>query len=248
MTRVCLIGNSHFASIKKGWDRLPDLAQEMELVFFGSQGIMLEDLKVGEGYLYGGSDEINRYIAVTSGGLKRIEAADYDAFVVVGLELTFAFAADLYLTHRLMDHQERGTSLISRGALEGSLLAFLRSTLAARTVAKLRRITPAPIMLIPNPLPNPTIRQNVRYRKRWTHEHMTFLLDLYRAQFEILGKELDVITYTQPAHTVEAPCFTRASYAFNPEADHYHTNEAFGIELLREITPALRSLALRASG
>jgi hypothetical protein len=243
LIRVCLIGNSHFAAIKKGWDLVPELADKMQLTFFGSPGSMLRTLKVGDGCLYDPSEKVSRYLSVTSGGLRTIEARSYDVFLLVSLELSFAIATDMYSQHRLVEHQARGLNLISQGALENGLLGAMRSTLATETAAKIRQLSPAPIVFVTAPLPNPAMQHHIRYRRQWNGKHLPFLLDLYNRKLRDLGAELGVHTYTQPQQTVAPPCFTDPVYALDHEVSGlHHTNERFGAELLLDIAPLLLSL------
>ncbi len=241
--RVCVIGNSHFAAIKQGWDSLPELAQTMELTFFGSPGSMLRTLEVTDGCLCDSNENVRRYIATTSGGLERIDGAAYNFFMVVSLELSFAIAADLYALHRLPEHYTRGVGLISRKALESSLIGAMRDTLAAATIAKIRKISAAPVMLISAPLPNPAIQRHPRYRRLWNGTYLSFLLDLYNDRLAAFGDELGVTTYTQPERTLLAPCFTDPIYAMEDDVSGiHHMNRQFGKELLRDITPRLQKI------
>lgn len=243
MIRVGVIGNSHFGAIKKGWDLLPELATVMQPVFFGSPGSMLKALRVGDGFLYADHEEAARYISVTSGGRRRIEATEYDLYLIVSLELTFAIATDLCVTHRLPEHASTGFGVISRGALESTIISAMRATLAVETIDKLRAITAAPIVLLTAPLPNPAIRRNRRYRG-WNGAHLGPLLGLYNDLFARVGAELGVDTYTQPAHTVMAPCFTHPEYALDdPVSGLHHANAKFGADVLEELTPRLIALA-----
>jgi hypothetical protein len=244
MMRVCVIGNSHFGAIKKGWDASGDLANRMQLTFFGSPASMLQTLEVGDGYLYDPNENVSRYISVTSGGLRTIEAQSYDLFIIVSLELSFAIATDFYLQHRLLEHRARDLQLISLGALESGLLGALRSTLASTTYHKLRKLTNAPVVFITAPLPNPAVQRHPRYRPYWTGTHLPFLLKLYNEKFVEFATELGATAYTQPARTFAGPCFTKPSYALDDEVSGLtHTNAKFGQELLRDIAPLLQSLA-----
>lgn len=246
MIRVCVIGNSHFAAIKKGWDESPDLASALQLTFFGSPGNMLETLEVGDGYLYDPSESVSRYISVTSGGLRQIEARSYDLFIIVSLELSFAIATDFYLLHRLPEHHARGLELISSGALRSGLLGAMHSTLAARTFAKIRKISSAPVVLIAAPLPNPAVQRHARYRRYWNGDFLPFLLDLYDKNLVEFANQLGAVAYTQPKRTFAEPCFTKPAYALDDEVSGlHHMNAKFGVELLRDIAPILQALVAR---
>ncbi|MGA0532897.1 hypothetical protein [Hansschlegelia sp. KR7-227] len=85
MMRVCVLGNSHAAALKLAYDADPSIATRMELTFFAHRGGALRQLRARDGIIVPTKAEVEKAIAHTSGGLKQIDPALYDVFLVYGL-------------------------------------------------------------------------------------------------------------------------------------------------------------------
>ena len=174
MMRVAAIGNSHLGAVAGGWQSAPELAEELELTFFGAPGEQLRSLEVGEGHLYATSEDTERHIARSSQGRKTIDAGDYDAFLLVG-GLGFAVVTDLYLTHRLPADATSRHDLISEPALLAGMRSALLATVTPSVARQLQRITDAPLMIVTDPLPSSQITAIPRHVPRWTGPHLANL-------------------------------------------------------------------------
>ena len=85
--RVCIIGTSHLACLKLGWDKIKDQFPDDEVVFFGAPGGLLRHLRANNGKLISIDRKLTRSLAFTSGGASEIDPTAYDAIVLFGLHL-----------------------------------------------------------------------------------------------------------------------------------------------------------------
>jgi len=83
--RVCILGNSHAAALKLGWDDLRATYPHAELVFFASQAMSMSGLTVDGQDLVPSTESLKNRITYTSGGLSRVAVRDFDAFLVYSL-------------------------------------------------------------------------------------------------------------------------------------------------------------------
>ncbi len=95
--RIAVLGNSHVACLKQGWDRIAARHPDLHLSFFASRQEGLKGLRLEGGALVPGDAALARDIAITSGGLERVVLADFDLFLVHALGLA-APAMDLRLS------------------------------------------------------------------------------------------------------------------------------------------------------
>jgi len=83
--RVCVIGNSHVASLKSGWDQLAARYRDVELTFFASRGNLIAQLELVGNVLVAPGKWLPGDLAHTSGGRDRIELDAYDVFLTYGI-------------------------------------------------------------------------------------------------------------------------------------------------------------------
>lgn len=83
MTRICIVGNSHVAALKRGWREMAAARPDVVVDMFGAYGSHLADVFIANGELRAGSPEGTASLVAT-GGQEFAVLADYDAIVVVG--------------------------------------------------------------------------------------------------------------------------------------------------------------------
>src|ERR1700748_2002214 len=87
---ICVIGNSHTAAFKQAWDnRAPAVADGVSLTFFAARSQYLDTLVYEPGAFVSRDPELSERLRLTSGGKDRIDLADYDAFVLIGMGYRF---------------------------------------------------------------------------------------------------------------------------------------------------------------
>ncbi|MEJ5992463.1 hypothetical protein WG902_20855 [Ramlibacter sp. PS3R-8] len=83
--RICVLGNSHVASLKLGLEKLPGGRQKFTMEFFASRASAMEGLRLENKRLVPRNENLARAISHTSGGKREVVLDDYDAFLVYGL-------------------------------------------------------------------------------------------------------------------------------------------------------------------
>jgi hypothetical protein len=86
--KICVLGNSHVASLKKGWDSIQADNQKYQLTFFASRQKGLAGLKLDNGVLVPSTPSLLNDISYTSGGMEEIPLDEYDVFLLYGLGLS----------------------------------------------------------------------------------------------------------------------------------------------------------------
>ncbi len=134
--KICVIANSHAASLKFGWDRIGAEFPGVELAFFAARGRGLSKLIVKDGTLVAQDKALNAQLIFSSGGMADIVPHDHDAFVIYGLGL-------------VLPRLQRG---VSRALRRAAAVDCLQTSLAFTLLTRLRSITEKAIWLCPEPL------------------------------------------------------------------------------------------------
>lgn len=156
MIRLCVIGNSHMAAYKLGWDVLTSAEKSarhtLSPTFFGAPRDGIRQIEQQSGRLVPTRKDIADNFERLSGGLREINLAEYDAFLLVGLNVSIKRMLRFYKTHfwyGLKPDQERTMVPVSF-ALD-FLAERYSNTLLAETAAKVRSGTNAPIIAVAEP-------------------------------------------------------------------------------------------------
>lgn len=103
MTRLCVIGNSHVAALKLGWDRIGAGAlpgwSGTSATFFGAPSDGMRHVQLEDGCIVPTRPKIAENFRFLSGGLDRIRLADFDAVLLVGLNVSSKRILRFYKTH-----------------------------------------------------------------------------------------------------------------------------------------------------
>jgi hypothetical protein len=242
--RVAVIGNSHIAAFKAGWDLIRSTRSKHEMTFFGATRSQLRSLKVNAGALQTKNEDLKKYLAWTSGGLDHIPL-DYDAYIVVGAELSFPHTVRLLETHRPPSFYDSasGLHLISDAAFAASISGMIENSSAMKVVSNIRKKSQAPVVLAPCPF---FTKATLVARPYWNEKAAVDMV------FGFWGKSLDAfkkiaIVDDQPTETIEDRFFTKADFAKNsikikpghevirPVDDDHHMNGEFGARWINQI-------------
>lgn len=138
--RICVIGNSHIASLKGGWNIIgAGKPPRLEITFFGHRANRLDGLEVVDGLLRPDNEDLERSLAFTSGGATSIDPGRYDHILLYGMgALPWILPTDVVYSHEVLKR--------AAGDLSSD-------TLSMRTLNKLRRIYDGPVHLGHEPLP-----------------------------------------------------------------------------------------------
>lgn len=228
--RLCVIGNSHLAAIRLGWDTVAPEFPWLQMTFFGARADGLRDLQVKGGRLVPGTADLADKLAYTSGGLTEIDPAQYDAALLVGMNYIPTMPAHAGLSQAVR-------ALVARAAYDASL--------AGLVFARLRAAAPQlPVHVMPNPLrrrvPGAEAAQAVvPYAVRLAD----FRRGLGEGPVHVVGQPPETLVddlYTADAYGIGAVALDqgRGARAKNDD-DVSHMNHDYGVLMLRHWLPGL---------
>jgi hypothetical protein len=247
--RVGVIGNSHLAAFKLGWELQKAKCPDFSMTFFGSPTTSLRFLKVANGGLWPTDALVTSNLKWTSEGLDHIPG-DLDAYICVGMGFSFVHLIALMQSHRIYRDYEKndeGQQLISEAFLRSAMESTLKNSVAIRLMRLVREVTSAPIYYSPNPYGSVSVLDS--------SQHTYFRLEKTRAEIfayykrslaELLGP-LTVIPFEQPSETIVGEMFTKEIFSkgsvklkqgmrsIHGDDDHFHMNADFGRLSLQEI-------------
>lgn len=87
--RICIISNSHAASLKNGWAKLHNQFPSIDATFFAAPNRGMKKVKfdADSGCYFTNNSKVSEILRMTSGGCDRINLNDYDAFLIYSLFL-----------------------------------------------------------------------------------------------------------------------------------------------------------------
>lgn len=136
--KLCIIGNSHLAAIKLGWDQVGAEFPWLQPQFFGARADALLDLHAEGGRLVPATPDLAAKIAYVSGGDGSIDPAGFDAALLVGMNYIPTMPEDARL---------------SQAVRAAAARAAYDATLSGHVFAQLRKAAPdLPVHVMPNPL------------------------------------------------------------------------------------------------
>lgn len=247
MRRLCFIGDSHLACIKKAWDReLAARHPEASAIFFAVPGSNIEHLEVRDGALSAENPKLRQYLVLSSGGLDRIDGS-YDAYALHGMYLGVATALGTLRAGKGRPYLER----IASDGYRAQLRNAIENSVSITTLRKLRRITQAPAVLSPTAF---THGQMPWLRKRLVEmraaEPLIALLD---EELRRACRNLDAVFVPQPLETLgEDGLAAKPEYSASPvryvtkldeplPEDRSHLNVHYGAEMTAAVMTALAS-------
>jgi hypothetical protein len=211
MTEICIIGNSHLASLKMGWDIIKDDFRRINPTFFAAPGKTMENLAVSDNALVGTTDKLSRSLARLSGGKSQIDDV-YDRYLVCGLKFSVSALVLLLRDYRIETEPKDGRQPLSDECFRNVIEGCLRQTLCIETIQKLRLITRAPIGLIPVPYRNDSSSWSyakfVRCDDTWRCLARDFVLAC-----ENLAKAMRFKVFFQPESTISEALRTKSIYS-----------------------------------
>lgn len=217
MTRLCIIGDSHTAALKFGWDEIRDRHPDVDVTFFAAPGGQTGDIVLRDGALVGRTPKIRERFTVASGGRDSIVLRDYDRFALVAMGIGLRTVLNLYTRHRLDSHRGYPAPMIASPMLFRELArAALRQANATRLRELITTQTDAPICHVPEPLPSEDLAKTEAYdaslRAIFTGGFSDDCARIYgRLLAEIRADGTRVVT--QPKETMRTLSTTRREYS-----------------------------------
>lgn len=221
--KICAIGNSQLAAIKSGWDKVSADYPGVTVTFFAGLTKLWQYTKIRDGAITTRAPELSKMLKLSSGGIDHI-AADYDRYLIVGMELS----ARTFLADR------------------DGFTAGLDETRALQIVKKVHTITAAPVAVCPAPYHSEAAGLE-SYELPKPVQGLSELMNAFEGALHCCGEENYFQTFVQPRETVASPFLTRSQFATGAprireeagsktnrhEIDHMNGN--YGAAVWREI-------------
>ena len=103
MIRLCILGNSHAASLKLGWDMIAAQYPNVEITFFANRQRSMDAFQVENSCLVPDNDALKSAIVHTSGGLTSIDMRYFDISLLYGLDLKPYFAPSAFFSKAFLE-------------------------------------------------------------------------------------------------------------------------------------------------
>lgn len=261
--KLCVIGNSHVGMLAEAARDAPPPG--VDLTFFARSGRGPEGVRMRGGRMRAVNPDFRRALA-KMGMPEVLEIASFDAFVLVGMTATVFSLLPMLQTHRVFgwpaETEDLERPLVSEAALEAELRAAIAGNLAADLLAKIRRASTAPVLLVPQPAPSEAVlydgarhvglrRIHRRQQGRvvmacLAHAHATALHD---AGLRVVAQPPETLAHD----FLTAAHFMRGAGRLNPggrqpEDDILHANGTYGELVLSQVIAEVRkTLAESAS-
>ena len=254
--RLLLIGNSHLAAPKLGWDEIADQYPEVRCDFFGGPANWIEGAVFEHGVIKVTAASSAEKVAKVTRGRTSVEVDGYDAIAFIGMR--FGLAPYMRQLSRLTLHDlgpaDQTFRIVSKSCLRQMLSDILADTPAFRWSSMIAEASGKPVFLIPQPFSSearvehdPALRRHPNFKAQaagW--------LAAFQSAARTLTEAKGLTLIEQPASTVAFPGFTRAELsrgsvrlqdvsAKHAELEFNHMNKTYGVELLHTLLAAVRS-------
>jgi hypothetical protein len=226
MRKICLMGDSHAAALKRGWQQIAGGFPDVEITFFAGDKAEWHNVHARGGKLVADSARLREQFGRSAVGVEEIPA-DFDAYIVASLGLGMLMPLGFWASGRYPDWS----------AYKDAVRAFVRHSGAAHILDELRKITEAPALLSAAPF------QPQGFCK-WSPSLDTATCAKLRALFEdesaALAREHAAIFVPQPEETLAANGVTTkmefAAISRDPSReDTRHCNGDYGALVMASI-------------
>lgn len=254
MTKICVIGNSHLAALKLGWDQIKADHPQVDITFIGAPGNHMEDLRVRDGKVFAGNPSLKYKISKLCKNFDEIKISDFDQFIIVGSNFGIGHVAYAFGEASTVDlGPTAGKLLVSEPVFKLGLAGRLRSAFGWR-IAQAIRHEPGShsVRLVPAPHPSVSILEDPSDKKlpkiyaNIMKSSAAGLLHRYYADvLEELSSEVEIAS--QPQSTIDRLGLTKSEFSRGSvfltnkldqghgENEHLHMNGAYGAALLTEL-------------
>lgn len=236
MRRICVIGDSHSAALKLGWETIRAGLADLQIDFYAAPKPHMGAFAVEDGKLVATTSALRKFLEQTSAGRSSIDGS-YSLYLVCGIGAGLEAVANG--VKLLMQRAAQKKEKISDDELKRCLIRQMRDVEACIFLEKLRGITEAPIGLIARPLRSDggfaaMLRAKGEERR---------VADLYADCFgRLVRKQSRARFLPQPAETLgDGPLSTAAHFFRRPariavqgaDDDGSHANGEYGAIVLR---------------
>ena len=224
--KICIIGNSHIAALKMAWDTgIEKQFPNIEPVFFGARGRLLNDLVVKNGLLAPGSKDLAKSFVLTSRGQRYIDPALFDVFLIYG------FGAEITKVLK------KKSGAASKGVNAKMIVNYWETSGMLQVSRQIRAVTQKPVYCGLAPL----VAQKKSTRRIKVYDRF-----VRRSNKAVFHPERFALV-AQPPQTLTKRCATRKKFSAgstrlkvdkkakqrHPKRDALHMNARYGAIWLR---------------
>ncbi len=255
MKRICVIGDSHLASLKVAWvSGLAERYPSVNLTFFGAGGNGIGRVVAREGRLVTTEPHVIHSFTITSEvDPPEVVLHHYDAIFVHGL---FPMSLAILDLLRIEESSSRTRQHFSSALRNRVISHRLETGLAGHLIRQIRKVSQLPVYFSPHACFCETLLGMVsRHECDAFHRMMGPLelsvLDSIEAELVRTISHNQGFYLAQPRATLTEKCFTRAEYLngavrmtsgfseAQPDDDFTHMNPQYGSQLLEMLFSAL---------
>ncbi|MDB5663934.1 MAG: hypothetical protein JWS11_477 [Cypionkella sp.] len=257
--RLCVIGNSHIAALKLGWDASvtadPAAWADVKPTFFGAPSDGMRHVKLEDGFIIPKRKDIAEHFQRMSAGQDKIKLADYDGFFLVGLNVSVKRILRFYKTHAWVGlSADAEKTLVHPQFVQEFLTERYGSTRLVELATMIRSVVSTPIVAMAEPHWASWIRQGQAGTADYGWDEAIVAGDAVQIGAAFLQSVTAALApyatlVPQPPETVQDGIMTAAAY--NKDAsrlisgegggtDAAHMNAAFGQAIWPLVRQALQ--------
>lgn len=255
--RLCVVGNSHIAALKLAFDRARDaggsVLESAEITFFGAPRDGLRHVTQEDGVIHPGRKGVRENFLRISGGMDQIRLADFDAFLLVGLNVSIKRLLRFYLTHAWPQLSGRAGKVVVHPRFAQEFLAErYADTLMVDLAAKIRSAVDRPVFAVAEPHWSAAARHAAK-GPNYGWDAAISAGDAPALAQAFLGAVTQALQphvqfLPQPPETVEASILTRDEFNSGAsklitgdggQTDASHMNAAYGTAVWSSVAAAL---------
>jgi hypothetical protein len=261
MKRVCVLGNSHLAAVKLGWNQRAAAHPDLHCDFFGAPKNGMAEVAFEDGLIVPQNEAVRAAFAMTSGGRESVQLRDYDCVVAVGLGFSMAtLIRRVYRDYRSDGHNflDGDITLVGEDTFRQICTTMLARSTAMWLAGHLAQAGVAQRVIVPQPLPSEDILDATDGEMDATlwqaavreGDDESLAQTMTEAVQALTAPRLAILP--QPPATRAGHLFTRRDYAIGSvrlvagfEAQHAkndvgHMNGAYGAAVIDALAAQLR--------
>ncbi len=234
MTRVLVLGNSHAATLRLGFDAIRAAFPQIDVSFWGLPGAAFAKARVGpNGRLATDrADAVSRRKLALWDEAESVNLAAFDRIFLVGLRHGFRPALQLMRRFHPWDWGRRkGAQGVSDGFLRAAIRTMIDTSLSDQSA---RTPFDSRFVAMPAPYPASTVTQTGPFHEPVTAavSHLpraAELMQMYETEIATAHAAFGLGFVPQPPETVAGPLLSHDRYLADPARDGRHMNADYGI-------------------
>lgn len=243
-SRVCVLGNSHVAALKGGWEDGADIDMDLQPTFYGCLANGMASLTYTDGKLGPSDPKAAEFFSKISGLGKFISPEEHDSFILCGMGMFPTVIFNNYASFATPTSKNYSAPhLVSDECITEALWEHLERTMMFHCARLVRSITDKPVHIAWQAFLSEKL-----FDIDWRRELITPLIEnedqifvhntMSSIESRLINEGFSVLK--QPDHTITQGIMTRAEFSRGSvlfreelskehrENDVFHMNSAYG--------------------